>query len=161
MIRKLLSLVAIVAGLVLIPSSGVEAARFRSRCRSVCASRHCVTAPAADAAPVSVATGVETTLNATRCSYQGCKSVEVTRITSRSVAVGAVSLAQSKAEQMAARGQLLHLGGGFGGGSFEGIGFGASPDQAVANCCGWGSRSPIDVGIAAGVNGFYACVLYR
>lgn len=69
--------------------------------------------------------------------------------------------AQWKAEQSARMGSVAHIGGGFGGGSFEGNGFGATPDQAVRNACYWGQRTPIQIGVARGANGYYATVFYR
>lgn len=69
--------------------------------------------------------------------------------------------AQWKAEQSARMGSVAHIGGGFGGGSFEGNGFGATPDQAVRNACYWGQRTPIEIGVARGANGYYATVFYR
>ena len=52
-------------------------------------------------------------------------------------------------------------GGGFGGGSFEGNGFGATADQAIRNSCFWGQRTPIEIGVARGANGYYATIFYR
>lgn len=69
--------------------------------------------------------------------------------------------AQWKAEQSARLGSVQHLGGGFGGGSFEGNGFGATADQAIRNSCFWGQRTPIEIGVARGANGYYATVFYR
>ena len=69
--------------------------------------------------------------------------------------------AQWKAEQSARMGSVQHLGGGFGGGSYEGNGFGATPDQAIQNACYWGQRTPIQIGVARGANGYYATIFYR
>ena len=69
--------------------------------------------------------------------------------------------AQWKAEQSARLGSVQHLGGGFGGGSFEGNGFGATADQAIRNSCFWGQRTPIEIGVARGANGYYATIFYR
>ena len=69
--------------------------------------------------------------------------------------------AQWKAEQSARMGSVQHIGGGFGGGSFEGNGFGATPDQAIQNSCFWGQRTPIEIGVARGANGYYATIFYR
>ena len=76
-------------------------------------------------------------------------------------AAAAAGSAQWKAEQSARMGSVQHLGGGFGGGSFEGNGFGATPDQAVRNSCFWGQRTPIEIGVARGANGYYATIFYR
>lgn len=73
----------------------------------------------------------------------------------------AVGSAQWKAEQSARMGSVAHIGGGFGGGSHEGNGFGATPDQAVRNACYWGQLTPIEIGVARGANGYYATIFYR
>jgi len=71
-------------------------------------------------------------------------------------------VAQSKAETQARSGQCFHPGGSLGGGSCEGCGFSSvSADDAVRHCCYWGQRTPIDIGVARGANGWYATVLYR
>jgi hypothetical protein len=72
-----------------------------------------------------------------------------------------VGSAQWKAEQSARMGSVQHIGGGFGGGSFEGNGFGATPEQAIQNSCYWGQRTPIQIGVARGANGYYATIFYR
>ena len=76
-------------------------------------------------------------------------------------AAAAPGSAQWKAEQSARIGSVQHLGGGFGGGSFEGNGFGPTPDQAIRNSCFWGQRTPIEIGVARGANGYYATIFYR
>ena len=83
-------------------------------------------------------------------------------VISQSVPQAAASgSAQWKAEQSARIGSVQHLGGGFGGGSFEGNGFGPTPDQAIRNACYWGQRTPIEIGVARGSNGYYATIFYR
>ena len=72
-----------------------------------------------------------------------------------------VGSAQWKAEQSARMGSVAHIGGGFGGGSHEGNGFGATPDQAIRNACYWGQLTPIEIGVARGANGYYATIFYR
>lgn len=72
-----------------------------------------------------------------------------------------VGSAQWKAEQCARNGSVAHIGGGFGGGSYEGNGFGFSPEQAITGSCFWGQRQPIEIGVARGANGYYAVVFYR
>ena len=69
--------------------------------------------------------------------------------------------AQWKAEQSARIGSVQHLGGGFGGGSYEGNGFAATADQAIRGACFWGQRTPIEIGVARGANGYYATIFYR
>ena len=83
---------------------------------------------------------------------------------SNSTAVGIVSGsgAQAKAEAMARMQSMQHLGGGFGGGSFEGVGMASTRDGAITRCCFWGQRTPIEIGAAQGANGmWYAAVFYR
>lgn len=75
--------------------------------------------------------------------------------------VGQVGGAQAKAEAMARSNSMQHLPGGFGGGSFEGVGFGSTREQAITVSCFWGQRTPIEIGAAQGSNGWYACVFYR
>jgi hypothetical protein len=71
-------------------------------------------------------------------------------------------LAQWKAERQAASGRMYHVGGGFGGGNYEGVGFStSSPDAAIRACCYWGRRPVMEIGVARGRNGWYATVIYR
>jgi hypothetical protein len=73
-----------------------------------------------------------------------------------------LGLAQQKAQQQAAEGKMRHVGGGFGNGNYEGVGFSTvSPDAAIKKCCYWGQRPPVDIGVARGINGWYATVIYR
>ena len=106
--------------------------------------------------------GVETTgggiVQANSVVVQSNGSVPVAAPVAAAAAPGS---AQWKAEQSARMGSVAHLGGGFGGGSFEGNGFGATADQAVRNACYWGQRTPIEIGVARGANGYYATVFYR
>ena len=69
-----------------------------------------------------------------------------------------VQSAQDAAVVLARRGTLVHTGCG----QTEGIGFSTvSADKAVSNCCYWGRRTPIDIGVARGPRGWYAVVRYR
>jgi hypothetical protein len=71
-------------------------------------------------------------------------------------------LAQSKAQRQAATNRCCHVGGGFGGGNAEGVGFSTvSADHAISKCCFWGKREALDIGVARGRNGWYATVIYR
>lgn len=90
----------------------------------------------------------------------------------RSIVGGVVgeirSLAQSKAEKQAAMGSCCHVGGGFNGGSAEGVGFStSSPDAAVRRCCFYGKRHLRESGVAYGYNrqlrawGWFACNIYN
>jgi hypothetical protein len=73
-----------------------------------------------------------------------------------------LGLAQQKAQQQAAEGKMRHVGGGFGNGNYEGVDFSTvSPDAAIKKCCYWGQRPPVDIGVARGINGWYATVIYR
>lgn len=69
------------------------------------------------------------------------------------------SSAQGVAEAQARCGQCRHFGGNMG---YEGVGFSPnSPEEAQRNCCYWGQRTPVDIGIARGPRGWFACVRYR
>lgn len=69
------------------------------------------------------------------------------------------STAQGVAQIQANRSSMGHCGGNTG---YEGVGFSSrSADEAIRNCCYWGKKTPIDIGVARGRNGWYACVRYR
>lgn len=71
-------------------------------------------------------------------------------------------IAKQKAQQQAARGQLQHVGGSFGSGRYEGVGFSTrSADEAIRSACYWGQKTPVGIGVAKGANGYYATVLYK
>lgn len=72
-------------------------------------------------------------------------------------------LAQSKAVQAAQMGLRGHLGGGLGGAKYEGVGWSnQSPQQAIEQCCYWGTRPTAQIGVSKGQDGcWYACVLYH
>lgn len=66
--------------------------------------------------------------------------------------------AQDAAIVLARRGALVHSGCN----QTEGIGYSTVSEQrAIENCCYWGRRTPIDIGVARGVRGWYAVVRYR
>jgi hypothetical protein len=76
--------------------------------------------------------------------------------------VSSGGLAQQKADIQARAGNCFHPGGSLGGGTHEGCGYSSvSADHAIRSCCYWGQRTPIDIGVARGANGWYACVIYR
>ena len=76
--------------------------------------------------------------------------------------VNAAGLAQQKSNTQASQGKMRHLGGGFGGGRYEGVGFSSvSAQDAIRRCCYWGQKTPIDIGVARGPKGWYATVIYR
>ena len=71
-------------------------------------------------------------------------------------------LAQQKSVQQASQGRMRHVGGSFGSGRYEGVGFSTrSADDAIRNACYWGQKSPLGIGVVRGANGWYATVLYR
>ena len=71
-------------------------------------------------------------------------------------------IARAKAQQQASEGRMRHVGGSLGSGGYEGVGFSTrSADDAIRNCCYWGQRTPVGIGVARGANGWYATVLYR
>lgn len=71
-------------------------------------------------------------------------------------------LAQWKAERQAAENRMRHVGGGFGGGRYEGVGFStSSPDSAIRACCYWGKRPVREIGVARGRSGWFATVIYE
>ncbi|MFO1065118.1 MAG: hypothetical protein U0892_14730 [Pirellulales bacterium] len=71
-------------------------------------------------------------------------------------------VAQQKAQQQASEGRMRHVGGTFGSGRYEGVGFSTrSADEAIRSCCYWGQRTPVGIGVARGSRGWYATVLYR
>jgi len=57
-----------------------------------------------------------------------------------------VTTAQQDAEQMARTGVLRHCGRN--GGRREGIGFGATPEQALRNCCYYGRYRIVEKAVA-------------
>lgn len=69
-----------------------------------------------------------------------------------------VTGAQDAAVVLARRGSLVHTGCGM----TEGIGFSTvSADAAIRNCCYWGKRKPLDIGVARGPRGWFAVVRYQ
>lgn len=66
--------------------------------------------------------------------------------------------AADDAAEMARTGRLGHRGGC---GSREGIGMGATPEQALRNCCYWGRYQVREQAVVRGANGrYYAVVRY-
>jgi hypothetical protein len=79
--------------------------------------------------------------------------------TNNTFSYGNTSSAQGVAEIQASKGYCGHFGGNSG---YEGVGFSTvSSDHAIKNCCYWGQKTPIDIGVARGRNGWYACVRYK
>ena len=67
---------------------------------------------------------------------------------------------QGDACELARTGTLRHLG--HNRNAYEGIGTGSTRESAIRRCCYWGSRTPIEIGVAQGRFGrWYAVVRYR
>ena len=74
---------------------------------------------------------------------------------------GPQQVASAKAAYAASRGIRGHVGGGFGGGRYEGVGFSThSAQQALNNCCYTGQRRVAGSSVVRGSNGWYACKIY-
>jgi hypothetical protein len=72
---------------------------------------------------------------------------------------GELGSAQGVANRMARLLRIGHFGNPAGG--WEGVGSGATPDQAIRNCCYYGQRQIKDSGCAQGHNGmWFACCRY-
>jgi hypothetical protein len=88
----------------------------------------------------------------------------VTRTATRTVSSSFSSpqaAASFKAARMAATGVFRHLGGGFGGGHAEGIGYSTSSPQAALNaCCYTGQKRVAGSSVVRGKGGWYACKIY-
>lgn len=73
--------------------------------------------------------------------------------------------AQAKAEAQARMGlRASHRVPGFpiSVAAYEGCGWSPiSPERAITISCYWGERQPVDIGVARGADGWYACVGYR
>lgn len=89
----------------------------------------------------------------------------VVMLSSSSFAQG---LAERKSSQQASEGVMRHVGGGFGGGRYEGVGFSTrSPDQAIRTCCYYGRRPVREQSAVYGYNrqlrcwGWFATVIYN
>jgi len=67
--------------------------------------------------------------------------------------------AQASAQCSAQCGRMAHRGGSY---RYEGVGFSTiSAQAAIRNCCYYGQRTPVEIGVSRGRNGWYACVRYR
>lgn len=117
-----------------------------------------VTTPAAPASPIVQTSNAATTNTVVQADSTAAAAPGAAPSAPVAAAYGS---AQWKAEQSARMCSVAHLGGGFGGGSYEGNGFGATAQQAIQNSCFWGTRQPIQIGVARGANGYYATVFYR
>lgn len=95
-----------------------------------------------------------------RTSSRTCTSGSCGTTTSstRTVVRGSTDTAQGVAEIQAAEGRHGHHGGNRG---YEGVGYGSTPEQALASCCSNGG-TVVDQGVARGADGrWYACRRYR
>ena len=73
-------------------------------------------------------------------------------------AAGGLS-AQASANASASTGRMAHRGGSF---RYEGVGFSTrSAQDAIHNCCYWGKKTPVEIAVSRGRNGWFACVRYR
>lgn len=92
----------------------------------------------------------------TTCTSGNCGTSSTTE-RSRTVLRGSNATAQAVAELQASNGAMAHHGGNS---SYEGVGYGSTPEAALANCCNNG-RAVIDEGVARGADGrWYACRRY-
>ncbi len=83
------------------------------------------------------------------------------RVSGRAWSGGPQEVATAKAERAAALGIKGHLGGGFGGGNAEGVGFSTvSAQHALNNCCFTGQRRVAGSAVARGRDGWYAVKIY-
>ena len=128
-------------------------------CSTPAASASGCSAPQAVPVPVVVPVSVPVLV----ASSQDCPSGSCTAEKSaRSFQPIRNSIAQHKANVQASEGRMRHLGGSFGAGRFEGVGFSTvSADAAIQACCYYGQKIPVDIGVARGANGWFATVLYR
>lgn len=74
-------------------------------------------------------------------------------------ATGSCLTAQQSAQQSAAVGVMAHRGGRY---RYEGVGFSTSSAQdAIRNCCYYGQRPAVEIGVSRGRRGWYACIRYQ
>ena len=79
-------------------------------------------------------------------------------LATQSFAAGGLS-AQASANASASTGRMAHRGGNY---AYEGVGFSTrSAQDAIHNCCFWGKRTPVEIAVSRGKNGWFACVRYR
>lgn len=78
-----------------------------------------------------------------------------------SVQKGPQALAYQKASICAANGRCYHVGGGYGGGRAEGVGWSSySAQAALNNCCYTGQRRVAGSAVVRGSRGWYAVKIY-
>jgi len=88
------------------------------------------------------------------------RSVSTTRTVTTQRYASPQAACQAKAAAMAAMGVMKHMGGGFAGGSAEGVGRGATAAQASANCCFSGQLPVLGHAVAYGHGSYFACKIY-
>jgi hypothetical protein len=94
-------------------------------------------------------------------NYTNTSNTAATSTTyNRPVAQAFVGTAQGVANHLASLGRgIFHMGGN--PYAYEGVGMGATPDQALRNCCNNGGVVA-DYGVCQGANGmWYACKRYH
>jgi hypothetical protein len=75
---------------------------------------------------------------------------------------GPQAVAEAKAQRAAAMRFKGHLGGGFGGGRAEGVGFSTrSAQDALNHCCFTGQRRVAGSAVVRGADGWYAVKIYH
>ena len=85
-----------------------------------------------------------------------------TAATTVSITGGPQSVAEAKASQAASWLTKGHLGGSFGGGNAEGVGFSThSAAAALSSCCYTGQRPVLGSACVRGADGWYACKIYQ
>ena len=94
-----------------------------------------------------------------------CNAARIATFPATGLAHSARGLAQSKAERQAAMQRCCHVGGGFGGARYEGVGFSTvSEEDAIKQCC-YSNRPIRESGVAYGYNqrlrcyGWFATIL--
>ena len=138
--------------------SGEKASGCSTPAASGCSAPQIV--PVAVVVPVSVPVFVPVSVAPTEenCTSGSCTVQE----SARSFQPIRNSIAQHKANVQASEGRMRHLGGSFGAGRYEGVGFSTvSAEAAIQACCYYGQKTPVDIGVARGQNGWFATVLYR
>jgi hypothetical protein len=95
------------------------------------------------------------------------QEVQPVRTVVHSTAQG-MGLAHQKSQQQASEGTMRHVGGGFGGGRYEGVGFSTSSSEAALRaCCYRGQRQVRDEAVVYGYNrrlrcyGWFATTIYN
>lgn len=137
-------LILCVLGLLCGPAEAAKCRRV-SRCANVCQSvTPCPCPVTAPAYSRSVHSQIVRECDGTTCRE---RTVTVNR-----------STCQGLAERLASQRTLSHSGLN----ATEGIGMGSTREQAIASCCFWGQRTPLDIGAAQSSDGrWFAVIHYR